>query len=277
MPGLLDSAVELGDGTWFLGAGLKPSQLRINHSANVNAADTTNADQLRSGGGLGLSLTGAGVTVGVWDGGAVRSTHQEFGGRVTVIDAVANSDHGTHVAGTIGASGVVTAARGMATGVSLRSRDWNNDISKINSDGSLIQVSNHSYSYITGWELYNWGFGYEDTWVEDRSVYSVEARGFGKYTSYTRDLDTVLYNNRRLLSVWAASNDRDDSYRNYRGDNTYVTYLSAGGAGPGWYRVSTDSYPAPPADGNAGAGYDSLPTMQAAKNNLVVGAINDVT
>jgi hypothetical protein len=147
----------------------------------------------------------------------------------------------------------------------------------MNSDASLIQVSNHSYSYITGWELYNWGAGYEDTWVEDRSVYSVEATDFGKYTSDTRNLDTVLYNNRRLLSVWAASNDRDDSYRNYRGDNTYVTYLSAGGSGPGWYRVTTASYPAPPGDGNSGTGYDSLPSMQVAKNNLVVGAINDVT
>ncbi len=276
IPGLLGSPVDLGNGTWFLGAGVAPNQLRINRPANVGAADTTNADRLRSGGGLGLNLTGAGVTVGVWDGGAVRSTHQEFGARVTVVDAVGNSDHATHVAGTIGASGVVASARGMATSVSIRSRDWNSDTAEMNADASLIQVSNHSYSYLTGWGPYNWGAGYEDTWFEDRSVYSVEATDFGKYTSVTRDLDTVLYNNRRLLSVWAASNDRDDSYQNYHGDSTYVTYLS-GVPNPGWYRVNTASYPAPPGDGNSGTGYDSLPTMQVAKNNLVVGAINDVT
>ncbi|MBM3889238.1 MAG: hypothetical protein FJ388_08945, partial [Verrucomicrobia bacterium] len=136
IPGLLASPVDLGNGTWFLGASVAPDQLRINRSANVNAADTTNADQLRSGGGLGLNLTGAGVTVGVWDGGAVRSTHQEFGGRVTVVDAVGNSDHATHVAGTVGASGVAAAARGMATSVSIRSRDWNNDTTEMNADAS---------------------------------------------------------------------------------------------------------------------------------------------
>lgn len=78
--GLSGPPIDCGDGTWFLGAGTAPTQLHIPHPANANAADTTNADQLRSGGGLGLSLSGQGVTVGIWDGNAVRATHQEFGG-----------------------------------------------------------------------------------------------------------------------------------------------------------------------------------------------------
>lgn len=57
---------------------------------NVNAAISSGANLLQS---APFSLTGAGVTVGVWDGGAVRSTHQEFGGRVTVKDGAANLDH----------------------------------------------------------------------------------------------------------------------------------------------------------------------------------------
>ena len=93
-------------------------------AGNVNAADTTNADQLHSGGGLGLNLTGAGVTIGIWDGGAVHATHQEFqveggGSRVTVVGGGNNSSHATHVAGTIGATGVSPSAKGMAPGISI--------------------------------------------------------------------------------------------------------------------------------------------------------------
>jgi subtilisin family serine protease len=75
-------------------------------SLNANAADTTNADQLWSGGGLGLNLTGAGVTVGIWDDGAVRATHRELAGRVTVVDGGLITNHSTHVAGTIAATGL---------------------------------------------------------------------------------------------------------------------------------------------------------------------------
>jgi hypothetical protein len=51
----------------FLAEGPDPSQLAIDVPHNRNAADTTNADQLRSGGGLGLNLTGSGYTVGIWE------------------------------------------------------------------------------------------------------------------------------------------------------------------------------------------------------------------
>ena len=71
------------DGGWYFGpilpGGLQPDALILNR----NAADTTNADQLWTGGGMGLNLDGTGITVGVWDGGRVRATHQELVGRVT--------------------------------------------------------------------------------------------------------------------------------------------------------------------------------------------------
>jgi len=55
---------------------------------NADAADTTNADQLWLGGGLELNLTGAGVTVGIWDEGAVRGINQQLMGPVTVAQSV---------------------------------------------------------------------------------------------------------------------------------------------------------------------------------------------
>jgi len=68
-------------------------------------------------------LTGAGVSVLVYDGGTVRATHSDFGGRATVRDTSGMSDHATHVAGTVGGSGAASGGlrRGMATGVTIES------------------------------------------------------------------------------------------------------------------------------------------------------------
>ncbi len=69
------------------------------------------------------SLNGAGVTVLVYDAGTARSTHQDFGGRLTTHDSSGNITHSTHVAATIGGNGAASlgANRGMAPGVTLLS------------------------------------------------------------------------------------------------------------------------------------------------------------
>jgi hypothetical protein len=65
-------------------------------------------------------LDGSGVTVFVYDGGTIRTTHNDFSGRATNIDSDGVSFHATHVAGTIGGDGSVNANnRGMAPGVTL--------------------------------------------------------------------------------------------------------------------------------------------------------------
>ena len=45
---------------------------------NAAAALAVKVNKLRSGGGMGLSLEGLNMTVGVWDGGWVRASHVEF-------------------------------------------------------------------------------------------------------------------------------------------------------------------------------------------------------
>lgn len=260
-------------GAVLIATGPSPSELNIKIPLNRNAADTTNADQLWAGGGLGLNLTGAGVTVGVWDGGAILSTHQEFGGRVTVIDNVALSDHATHVAGTIGAAGINPAARGMANQVQIRSFDWNNDYQELGNNAANIALSNHSYGFLTGWRYSSPAPSITDVWYEDRSLFAQEDPDFGRYSDQTRALDQALYNNPALLSVWAAGNDRDDRFTNSQ-PNSYIAYLSTGT--PGWYLLNTNNYPAPLPDGG-NTGHDALAEVQTAKNSLVVGAINDIT
>lgn len=66
-------------------------------------------------------LDGSGVTVQVFDGGRVRTTHIDFQGRAINGDTANQSDHATHVTGTVGGGGVANANnRGMAPGVELR-------------------------------------------------------------------------------------------------------------------------------------------------------------
>ena len=276
--GLAGQALSVGEGGVFLGKGIHPDDLRIRESFNADAADTTNADQLWPGGGLGLNLDGAGLTVGVWDEGAVRASHQEFEGRVTVVDATAESHHSTHVAGTIGAAGLNAQAQGMAESVAIRSRDWNDDTAEMAADAPLIDVSNHSYGLVRGWRV----SGGRDAWIADRATQPDEDPSFGVYDAGAGAVDAVIYNNPNLLSVWSAGNDRNDAFTNTAGDNLYQTWMSTGfGGNPtaGWYLVpNAGATAAPPSDGNGGTGYDSLVNGggQTAKNTLVVGAINDL-
>ena len=86
----------------------------------------------------------------------------------------------------------------------------------------------------------------------------------------------MLYNNPQLLSVWAAGNDRNETWASL--DTYYLTMLVGGGYN-GWYWVPVIDLvlPAPAADGSQAGGYDCLPQEQTAKNTLVVGAVNDIT
>ncbi|MEC9373855.1 MAG: hypothetical protein VYC34_08425, partial [Planctomycetota bacterium] len=67
-------------------------------------------------------LSGAGVSVMVYDGGTGNSTHNDFGGRHTNRDTDGLSDHATHVAGTVGGNGANSSGeeRGMAPGVTIQ-------------------------------------------------------------------------------------------------------------------------------------------------------------
>lgn len=69
------------------------------------------------------NLSGAGVSVMVYDGGGALASHSDFSGRLTHRDSDSTSDHATHVAGTIGGDGSQSSGglRGMAPGVTLQS------------------------------------------------------------------------------------------------------------------------------------------------------------
>ncbi len=158
---------------------------------NTNAAISTGANLVAV---APYTLNGTGVKIGVWDGGPVRSTHQEFTGRVTKKDSTdTGDDHATHVAGTIGASGVQAAAKGMSPKILIDSYEWNNDYAEMAAAGTVsagdttgLPLSNHSY-----------GLG------------AVTA-DMGRYETEARSLDAVAASLPYYLPFWAAGNEQEE-------------------------------------------------------------------
>ena len=161
---------------------------------NLNAAKTVSTDRVWSGGSGGYALDGSTDTLAIWDGGPVLNTHQEFGGRVTIVDAGTAAGHATHVAGTMIAAGVYASAKGMSPGARLRSYDWTNDLSEMASAAAAgLRVSNHSYGYITGW-YYNYRGDNKWAWFGDTTISSTTDYTFGFYSASTQSIDNVAYN-----------------------------------------------------------------------------------
>lgn len=131
---------------------------------NAGSSITIGTNKLYPGGSLGLNVTGAGMTGGVWDGGKTRNTHVELTGRITLGDAAtALSAHATHVSGTIAAAGANPARKGIAYQAALKTYDWDDDdleMAQFGSEGYL--VSNHSYGY-NAESMPTWLFGSYDT------------------------------------------------------------------------------------------------------------------
>lgn len=156
---------------------------------NANAAISTGANLVRSAYGV----DGTGVTIGLWDGGSGRATHQEFGTRMVVKDGSASIDHATHVGGTMAAAGIVASAKGMAPLAVVDSYDWNSDVSEMTARGATapnqadkIYLSNHSYGYISGWYRTG-GTNPHFVWYGDGTGATGYEYDFGRYNTYSRD------------------------------------------------------------------------------------------
>lgn len=116
---------------------------------NANAAKSTRANHLHTGGSLGLNLNGQGLVARVWDGGTVRRTHNLFSNRVTTVDDASGTTyaaHGTHVTGTIMASNAAASTKGMAWQAEARTFNWTSDSAEALDEvqGGML-ISNHSY------------------------------------------------------------------------------------------------------------------------------------
>lgn len=247
---------------------------------NVNAAISTATDRIRDM--VPWNLDGSGVIVGLWDESVARVSHQEFMApdgqrRVQAGDAGETSPHTTHVAGTIGATGIDPAAKGMAPAVRIQSFNWNYDASKMAiwtayapAQPNAIYVSNHSYGLIGGWEYFadssltgHTGWHWTGLWAGAKSYDD----WFGTYHPTARQWDDVAYTKNYYLAFAAAGNDRTDNPP--LGETVY--YWKSGL----WYSAVYDLTTCPPGDGAAKGGYDTICGPGVAKNIMTVGAVGD--
>jgi len=231
---------------------------------NLNAAKTVSTFPLWIGEVGGYNLSGNGIYLGVWDGGNVRWTHQEFQGRVTIKDGYTTiSDHATHVAGTMVAAGIRAEAKGMSYAAQLHSYEWNNDLSEMATAANAgLRISNHSYGQIVG---FSWNYFNDNlyAWFGDTTVSEVEDYRFGFYDTYSSNWDNVAFNAPYYLIVKSAGNDRGD------------------GPTPGsthWVRVGSQWVKSKKIRQKDGGdlGYDCVGPQGIAKNILTVGAVNDI-
>lgn len=251
---------ELSDGRIIELQGLDQFGAPIYYTTyNLDAARSTQTDDLWTGGNLGLSLHGQGLFIAAWDGGATRLSHQEFGGRALQMDAAtSNSSHATHVGGTIVASGVDYSAKGMAPEATLHAYAWGNDNAEMaTAAANGLLISNHSYGTIAGW--HNTSSGWR--WYGNTNISTEEDSDFGYYNSKARTWDNIAFNAPYYLIVKSAGNDRGDSH-----GGSHEAWN-----GSGWINSSDVR----PADGGT-LGYDCISTYGNSKNILTVGATEDV-
>ncbi|MGE0077587.1 MAG: S8 family serine peptidase [Bacteroidales bacterium] len=243
---------------------------------NVRAAATIGTNKLWPEGSTGLNLNGSSSfmdgKIAVWDGGRVLSTHQELTGRITLEDNSASlSDHSTHVAGTMIASGVNSLAKGMSNGATvLKTWDYTDDQSEMSSAASNLLISNHSYGTIAGWR-YNTSRAGTSTnpfweWWGDPNISTYEDYNFGYYNSATQTWDQIAYYSPYYLIVKSSGNNR--SYTGPEIGSPYWTHDAFGS----WELVSART---------AGSisnndTYDNISTYGNAKNILTVGAVNPI-
>ncbi|WKW46320.1 S8 family peptidase [Myroides sp. JBRI-B21084] len=166
-----------------------------NNSATKSSLQTANAKSLHANG-----ITGAGMKVGVWDGGVGLPNHLAFsGGRYIVKDNNTGTiEHAAHVAGTV-AGGLWTDATtlGFSYDSQVYAYNWGNDTAEMTAAATAqvnpIYVSNHSYGL-------------------DFAGSGAPVSIFGQYNAQSRDADLLANNAPYYTMVHSAGNDRNNNF-----------------------------------------------------------------
>jgi serine protease AprX len=212
----------------------------INTKSNVESGTLIKANQLYTGGTLGVNITGQNMVAGIWDGGQVRATHELLSGKVAMqagqtLDGSADNhkgnNHQTHVTGTMVGKEIANqpSARGIAYGATALNYDWSNDKTEMAAfAASGYLISNHSYGYGNG---------------EGDPIWR-----FGAYDSESLAWDVITKNAPFYLPFVAAGNEQ----------NPTATGSDGKRFNGNWTKL----------------GYDMITGASAAKNVMTVGAVN---
>ena len=171
-----------------------PAKTPLNNLVRIN----TRAEEAQA---APYSLSGAGVDLGIWDGGPVFA-HTDFTGRLTVVEGGTPDGHATHVAGTMAGDGTNSPLvgfpaghfRGMAPAADIFS--WNFNGNTVNEHNAGINTFGIDVSQNS------WGF----------VVNNGNCALFGDYTATSRGYDQVVTGifGRRIPIAFASGNSRDD-------------------------------------------------------------------
>lgn len=235
---------------------------------NVEAARGTRTLALQGRGSLPVSLSGSSPVMagrlGLWDGGRVLESHQEFSGAgsgkiLHKNNLAAVNNHTTHLAGTLAGRGVDPDARGMASEAQLAVWDYTNDLAELAVAAPDLLISNHAYGPVAGW-VYNdsrpgTNHDLKWEWWGTPSISTTEDYLFGFYSTTVQDLDRLAYNNPFFLMVRSADNKRSET-----GPPAGTPYFLKNSQTQSTIaRSRNDSY-------------DVIPADATAKNVLTVGA-----
>lgn len=183
------------------------------NTKNKDSGILIKADQLYTGGTLGVNINGQNMVAGVWDGGQVRATHELLSGKVAMqagqtLDGSASNNkgnnHQTHVTGTIVGKDIANqpSARGIAFGATALNYDFADDFAEMTpfaAGGYLI--SNHSYG------------GANDN--------TTPLWKFGAYDSEARSWDNLIQQNSYYLPFVAAGNEQQPADNGNNSKNGY--------------------------------------------------------
>ncbi|GAB3520879.1 hypothetical protein GCM10027442_44440 [Emticicia fontis] len=210
------------------------------NTKNRASGELIKANQLYSGGAVGVNITGTNMVAGIWDGGQVRATHELLSGKVAMQpgqtmdgsgDNYKGNNHQTHVSGTIVGKDIANqpSARGIAYGATAKNYDWDNDYTEMTTfAGQGYLISNHSYGYTNG---------------EGDPIWR-----FGAYDASSIAIDAVVKNAPNYLPFIAVGNEQDP---NAMDDNN--KHMNGN-----WTKL----------------GFDMVTGTSAAKNVVTVGAVN---
>ncbi|KAB2908653.1 MAG: S8 family serine peptidase [Ignavibacteriales bacterium] len=257
---------EFPDGTVIEIQGVQDGVPVYHITDNVNSAKTIATDKVQVGNSYGVfSLDGSGTNIGLWEAGGIpRATHQELDGRATSKDGGgAQTQHATHTAGTLIASGVSPNAKGMSPNGHIDYYTSSNDLSEITAAAAAgLRVSSHSYGQIVGWR---WDY-YGDskwTWMGNENISPTEDYRFGFYSQTSQAWDNMLNNAPNLLVVKSAGNDRGEGpapgtpHHLYPNSTTLVTTVRDLDGGDDGYDCINDG-------------------VGIAKNTLTIGAVSRI-
>ena len=244
----------------------------------------------------GLSLSGAGQTLGLWEvDGGVRTTHVEMGtGRVFQKDGAAldTSSHATYVAGTMAAAGVGNVfgnfyeSRGVAYQATVfayaTSANFQTDRENAaagNGTDPPLRASNHSWGFLAGWRREDIdptaGTNLQWVWYGPTAASFQEDFKFGFYfadqtvSNGCTQMDFFMRSQApQHLMVYACGNDRSEGPGTSPGTYYYRN-------GTSFTPVSAAAVPRDWDDGDDGF-YDTLGAPGTAKNVLTIGACEDV-